>query len=202
MIRSIIDTILPTIELLNFADRVAGIALPVSRKILDDGNQTVTKVFPVYKNTPEECEGGDYIILTPDDKFKSVIYFEEISSNIESQTNHEYKLIHDIRSVGWFNLKKINKTVESDTLLRLILQAMPQSLTVIQETALDVFNVQIRLTGIENKSPQLFSSYTYDEAETQYLIFPYDYGALRFTVTYSMNKCVDDITITPNCGKK
>lgn len=198
MIRSIIDQVLPDISALNFADRVAGIVTAASQKVMAVDNTMVLKTCPIYQNTPVTCESGDYILCVPDEKFKSIIYFEEISNVIESQSNYDYQMSADVRLVGWFNLKKINQNVTADTLMRLILQSINEN---VPEFG-GVFNVKIRLTGFENKSPQIFSAYTYDEAETQYLLFPYDYGSLRFTVTYRMNKCVDDIEIIPNCGKK
>lgn len=198
MIRDIIKQILPDIEALNFADRVAGIVTPVSKKVFDNDNRAVVKVFPIYENDPTTCESGDYIICVPDEKFTSLIYFEEITSTIVSENNNSYKITADVRLVAWFNLKKINATATHDILMRLILQAIPEKVAEFG----DMWDIRINLTGIENKQPQIFSGYTYDEAETQYLLFPYEYGSLRFTVNYNMNKCVDDITITPNCGKK
>lgn len=198
MIRSIIKQILPDIQALNFADLVAGVVTQATQNIMDKGNAVAKKIFPIYENSPTACQNGDYSILTPDEKYKSIIYFEEINSSVVAQTNYEIKMSTDVRLVAWFNLKKINNTVNSDTLLRLIMQAIPEQVAGFNE----IENIKIKFNGIENKTPTVFSNYTYDEAETQYLLFPYDYGSLLYTVTYSLNKCLDDININPNCGNR
>lgn len=197
MIRTIVKQIVPYISALNFADLTAGVVTVATKNQMSE-NGTVNKIFPIYENTPDECNGGDYLVLIPDEKYRTIIYFEELSNTITTQTNHEIKISSDIRLIGWFNLKKIGASVTSDVLLRLIAQAIPETLADFS----DIENIRVTLTGIPNKAPALFSQYTYNEAERQYLLFPFDYGALNYTVTYSINKCVDDITITPNCGTK
>lgn len=199
MIRSIVKKIVPLIEALNFSDLVAGIITPATKKIINSSGNAVTKLFPIYENTPQTCKSGDYIILTPDEKYKSVIYFEEVNSIVISQSNYEIKLQSDIRLVGWFNLKKININATSDLFSQLLIQAIPEKIADFGQ----IYNINIEFNGIENKNPLIFSSYTYDESETQYLLFPYDYCALRYTVNYAFNKsCEPDLSIIENCGKK
>lgn len=197
MIRTIVKQIVPYIDALNFADLTAGI-VTVATKNQHAENGVVTKIFPIYENTPDECNGGDYLVLIPDEKYRTIIYFEEIGNTITTQTNYEIKISSDIRLIAWFNLKKIGATVTSDVLLRLIAQAIPETLADFS----DIENIRVTLTGIPNKAPALFSQYSYNEAERQYLLFPFDYGALNYTVTYSLNKCVDDIVPEINCGKR
>lgn len=195
MIHSIIERVLNDIRALNFADRVAGIVTVGSKKNMVEGGTSLKK-FPIYPNRPTECVAGDYFDCIPDDKFRSIIYFEEISNTVIAQDNYTYQMSADVRLVGWFNLKKIGQ-YSTDLLMRLILQSIPE-ITDFD----DIFSIKMNLTGVEVKSPNIFGNYTYDEAETQYLLFPYDYGSMRFTATYRMNKCVDDIELNPNCGKK
>jgi len=197
LLRTIIASILTDIEALNFTDRVAGIVTPVSKKIIADEG-TVLKTFPAYENTPTQCEGGDYFLCVPDEKFKSVVYFEEISNTVISETSLEVKMEGLVRLVGWFNRKKINVTDTTDTMLRLIFQTIPQYINNFGE----MYDIRISFGGFENKSPSIFSGYTYDEAETQYLIFPFDYGSMLFNVNYTINRCVTDITVADNCGQK
>lgn len=197
MIRTIVKEIVPYIDALNFADLTAGVVTVATKNQMSE-NGTVNKIFPIYENTPDECNGGDYLVLIPDEKYRAIIYFEELGNTITSQTNYEIKISSDIRLIGWFNLKNIGASVTSDVLLRLIAQAIPETLADFG----DIENIQISLTGIPNKSTTLFSQYTYNEAERQYLLFPFDYGALNYTVTYSLNKCVDDIVPEINCGKR
>ena len=199
MIRSVVKEILPYVQTLNFADLVAGIVTPATKKIINsEGNATI-KIFPIYENTPSQCSSGDYVTLIPDEKYKSIIYFEEVNSIIISQSNYEIKFRADVRLVGWFNLKKISTTVTSDKLSALILRNVPQSIADFD----NIYNVNILFNGFENKNPLVFSAYTYDESETQYLLFPYDYCSMRFNIEYSLGRsCEDDVSLTNNCGKK
>ena len=194
MIRTIVKQIVPYIDALNFADLTAGVVTVATK----NENGTVNKIFPIYEQDHTTCNQSDYIVLIPDEKYQSIIYFEELSNTITTQTNHEIKISSDIRLVGWFNLKKIGASVTSDVLLRLIAQAIPDALADFS----DIKNIRVTLTGIPNKAPALFSQYSYNESERQYLLFPFDYGALNYTITYSINKCVDDIVLDLNCGTK
>lgn len=197
MIRTIVKQIVPYISALNFADVTAGIVTVATKNQMSE-NGTAIKTFPIYEQDCTTCATKDYLSLIPDEKYRSIIYFEELSNTITSQTNYEIKISSDIRLIAWFNLKKIGATVSSDTLLRLIAQAIPDTLADFS----DIENTRITLTGIPNKAPTLFSQYSYNEAERQYLLFPFDYGVLNYTVTYSLNKCIDDISLTSNCGKR
>lgn len=197
MIRSIVRQLLPYINALPFADRVAGIITPAQQKIYA-GENAVTKIFPMYENTPSACESGTYISLVPDEKFRSIIYFEEISNEVTRETNDYADIVSQVRLIGWFNLKKIGNTYDADTMMRLIYQSIPKKLAEFE----DMFDIRILFSGIESKSPQLFSQFTYDEAEHQFLIFPFDYGAVRYTINFRVNKCLDEITLNPNCGER
>ena len=47
------------------------------------------------------------------------------------------------------------------------------------------------------RSPELFSKYTYDEAETQYLMLPFEYFAFDFQVSYVLkNGCAIPNVVT------
>lgn len=196
MIRSIVKQIVPYIDAVNFADLTAGIVTVATKNQMSE-NGTVNKIFPIYEQDHTTCSQQDYVTLIPDEKYRSIIYFEEIGNTITSQTNYEIKITSDVRIICWFNTKKIGD-FSTDVLLRLVAQAIPDTIADFD----DIENIRVTLSGIPNKSPSIFSAYTYSEAERQYLLFPFDYGALNYTITYSLNKCVDDITLTENCGKK
>lgn len=198
MIRSVIDKTLTTISTLNFADLVCGVVTPASQNMRDTEDRTILKIFPIYPNDPVTCRNGDYIACIPDDKYRSIIYFEEISNQLISQDNYCIAMQSTVRCIGWFNLKKISNTLTSDYFMSQLIQAIPDTIADFD----NLYNIYLTFDNIENKSPLLFSAYTYNEAEQQYLIFPYDYGALRYTVNYHINKCQSPVSLSPNCGKR
>lgn len=198
MIRTIIKQLLPDLQTINFTDLVCGIVTSGVKNIIIDNENIGKKVFPMYETDPTLCDNSDYVLCVPDEKYRSIIYFEEIGNTIISQTNYEIKMSSDVRLVSWFNTKKIGN-ISSAVLMGLILQSI-HNFNFTNTTNLN--NIKITLSGVEKKSATIFSGYTYDESETQYLIFPYDYGSLTFTVTYSVNLCIDDIELNPNCGIK
>ncbi|MDD2285546.1 MAG: hypothetical protein PHU98_06135 [Mariniphaga sp.] len=198
MTRSIIDKTLTTVATLNFADLVCGVVTPASQHVMAADGGTVLKIFPIYQNDPTTCRNGDYITCIPDDKYRSIIYFEEVGNQLISQDNYCISMQATVRLIGWFNLKKISNTLTSDYFLSQLIQTIPDKVADFD----NLFNIYLTFDGIENKSPLLFSAYTYDEAEQQYLIFPYDYGAQRYTVNYHINKCQSTVSLSPNCGKR
>ena len=198
MIRTIIKQILPDLQAVNFTDLVCGVVTQGVRNIQDEGTTVARKVFPMYENDPIDCKNGDYVLCVPDEKYRSLIYFEEVGNTITTKTNYEIKMSSEVRMVVWWDTKQIGNTITSAELMGLLIQNMPEKVADIS----NLFNIKINLSGIEKKSANIFSSYTYDEAETQYLIFPYDYGSIVFTVTYSVNLCLEDIDLFTNCGKR
>ena len=198
MIRTIIKEILPDIRAINFTDLVCGVVTTGVQNIMSEGQTVARKVFPMYENDPTDCQNGDYVLCVPDEKYRSIIYFEEISNTITAKTNYETKISSDVRLIAWWDTKRIGSTMTSAEIMGLIVQNIPST---VADTS-NLFNIRIDVSGYEKKSANLFSGYTYDEAETQYLIFPYDYCAFTLTVTYSVNPCLDDIDLVDNCSKR
>ena len=71
MIHGIINSLLPTIENLNFADRVAGISYVLELSELTTDNKTILKRIPAVQNyNKNQCEKNDYIDLEDNNKKK------------------------------------------------------------------------------------------------------------------------------------
>ena len=59
--------------------------------------------------------------------------------------------------------------------------------------------IRIELTGEETKNVSIFSKYTYNEEEKQYLIYPFDYFALNYEISFYVGiNCIDPILISPS----
>lgn len=186
------------IENLPFMGQVSGLVRPVRMQDVSSDNASV-KVFPISCDVSErECISGKYTDLVPDSKYKSIHYFEDMGVTIAGQDQDTFSFEAKLRLVGWLNLKKLGKTDCSVSHLAIaaILKAIRSK----------VFNsspftkISIRCTGIEPKSAAIFSKYTYSEEINQYLLFPFDYYALNFTVAFTVPyACIDQwVTSLPN----
>lgn len=195
MINKIIDSLLPSLQALSFADLVAGVVVPVSRDIPNDGDTgTVTETFPAYLNYSKTvCAPADYIDLVPDSARKSIMYFEDGGSTIESESRHYYNVESSVKLVWWANLKNISALTLDGTILSAnILEAIPHFLPNIDYCT----KIQIEFTGMDKNDSGIFSAYTYEETRKQYLMYPFDYGALNFTIKWQLAKdCINDIVI-------
>ena len=194
MIDSIIDLIKTDISTLSWIDKIGGVVTPLKIK-KKNGTATIEKIIPVcYNDSKTTCEISDYIDYCPNSKFKSVSYFE-VTSMSELDRFSKYSTYEaDIRFVCWVNLPLINSTLTPDnTLLYEVLTVLPKK---ISNTTPFVF---ASITGLNiSRNADIFNAYSYDEAENQYLIYPFDYFAINMTLTFRVPNCVTPVTLNPS----
>jgi len=196
MINTIVKNIIPYLEALNFSEVVGGIATTISQNKPIKDNKIIVKKFPAYYNENKTtCNASDYIDLVPNSNKRSIIYFENNGIKISPINGNIIECVADVRLVCWANLKKINDTfINADILKLLVIQAMPSSLS----NVLPYSFIRVQLTGEETKNVSIFSKYTYNEEEKQYLIYPFDYFALNYEISFYVGKnCIDPILISP-----
>ena len=196
MINTIVKNIIPYLEALNFSEVVGGIATTISQNKPIKDNKIIVKKFPAYYNENKTtCNASDYIDLVPNSNKRSIIYFENNGIKISPINGNIIECVADVRLVCWANLKKINDTfINADMLRLLVIQAMPSSLS----NVLHYSFIRVQLTGEETKNVSIFSKYTYNEEEKQYLIYPFDYFALNYEISFYVGiNCIDPILISP-----
>ena len=194
MIREIIDYIIPDIEALNFSEVVGGVAVPITHKIMS-GDKTTNKTFPAYKKSQDMCGTGDYISLVPDSSKRSVIYFEDLGSTIVNETSDFLDMSARVKLIWWLNMKLINEAVNPVDIVKLLLNVFPKYIQSVG-TSCKIF---IYPQSQDQKSAAIFNRYTYDETMKQYLMYPFDYGAMTFEIRYSVGKsCQQQIAINPS----
>lgn len=188
---------------LAWADKTAAL-IRVATRTTESG---VRQYFPVAcQLTEAECNAGRYQDLMPDDRKKSVMYFED-NGGVQYKRKAGSVDIYEahLRLVGWLNIKLLGQTDCSITAGAIgdILRALPGKVAPAVASTYGLSNVLIHYAGEAKKDVNIFSKYSYNEAQTQYLLYPYDYFALEFSVEFSMNKeCLP--TLTPgtvnNCN--
>lgn len=166
---------------LGIVGKSAGMVRTVSRSI--GGKE---KTFPVACSVvdPLQCSESEALDLVPDSRQTSIVYFEDLgTTKIQHKAEHLIgKQYQDrLRMVGWINLAKIGDLCSSgDHFLRMLLEA-------IEVKPYDVApfrQIKHSVTGTQPKTKAIFSKYTYDDTNRQYLNWPYDYFAVDITTTY------------------
>lgn len=196
MIHTVVDNIVTDIKTLTFADRVGGVVYPLQKKHVDKEGRTVVKTIPIYKQDATNCNTDAYIDFVPNDKYKTCIYFESSPERAITEHTHGGQVATQctLTVVGWFNLKKINQSLTSaESMFRNIIYK------ILQKTVVGDTDVVVDLTSIDFRNPATFSRYTYDEAEKQYLIYPYDFGSATFDVQLIYPICDEEPNDSPDC---
>lgn len=194
MIHDIVNIIKAEISTLSFIDKIGGIVKPLKiKKVLKDS--TIEKIIPVCYNTNKTtCNVSDYLDYCPNTTYKSVSYFE-VNEIRELDSTTTYTTFEaTVRFTCWLNLPLINQTINPINNIPFeILGVVGKK---ISNSSPFVF---AQITG-ENivKNEDIFSPYTYDEAENQYLMFPFDFFAVDFTIQFRVPyACITNVTLNP-----
>ena len=191
MNQAIANIIKSKIEDLNFVDKIAGLVTTVYMNITDENDNKVQKSFPVACcTTAEDCKAGAYNDLCPNSDYKTVIYFEDGGVSFDRAAgNHKYYKSR-LRLVCWVNVAKLlldecyneSTCTISASLIAQIIRALPRH--PLHYDYLDF--VYHEVTGQQVHSNSIFAAYTYNEKQTQFLMYPFDYFALDIESTFAI----------------
>lgn len=194
MNQAIANIIKEYIDELTFVDKIAGLVSTQYMTVTGEDGAKVTKSYPVACcNTAEDCKAGAYNDLTPNSDYKTVLYFEDGGVSLLETTGRFKKMRSRLRLVCWINVAKMNGdpcytdipcTASTNIIIEIIraLPDFPINYAPFMQVKFDVLNQLVR-------SNSIFSQYTYNEKQTQYLMSPYDYFALDIETTFSI--CLD-----------
>jgi hypothetical protein len=182
------------VSLLPWVEVSAGLAIPVT--FLENTTEgAVRKVMPVACG--ESCETGTrYLSLVPDSEKRSIVYFEDYGTVIREKDASRYDCESTLRMVCWLNLAKLG--YEDCQLSSMAVSQVMGSLPLVIDDGLPYNHIMIKVTAQMPKSPGIFTRYTYDEAITQYLMWPYDYFALEVKLKYLFTRgCEFPLPVNP-----
>lgn len=194
MNRDIANIVKDKISDLPFIDRISGLVRTLSYTETVDG-QTYQYKYPISCDvTYDDCVNNErYKDMIPNSDLRSLIYFEDNGANILDSNGRGINFTSNIRLVCWLNIKKFDTTdcsvsgyVASHIIRRLLTSGRFSS---------GIYNdIHFVISQIPEKTSNIFQYYTYSEASTQYLLYPYDYFALDIKVMYSvMYNCLINI---------
>ncbi len=194
MINKIVEKIKDDyLSAINFNDRNFGLVRTHREKQKTTDGQ-VEKVYPVYKHTPTSCNSGKEETCIPDSSFMSLSYHEGQSVSVVQGSNGFLSVTAQVRNIWWMNSSKINSTIGVDDLALNIIKSFPVNIANFDNMAM----IRVEVTGMD-LSPAIFGQYSYNEANKQYLMPPFYFFSVNYTVTFRIHRsCVDDITINPD----
>jgi len=191
MITKIAELIRTEISGLTWADRIGGVVKPARISVAGE-----EKVFPIdFNNLADPCNPSVYLDFVPDSSKRSIIYFEDQGLEVVNSGCTFTDCTASLKLVCWTNLARINADYTDAVPLKLdLVKNIPARLPNTDW----ITKILATFAGEDTKSPAIFSAYTYDETMTQYLIYPYDYFALNYSVKFSFaNSCFEDVVLNP-----
>lgn len=175
---------------MSVVDKIAGLVRAIPRHM--EGG---TKVFPVACNVEDalKCNEATLQELVPDGRYRSIIYFEDRGSpRKEVFRTRGIWFTSRLRLVVWMDLRKVGPECTSGD------EVMMEMIAAIEGdkyhyTSLPFQDLRHR-TSIVEKSSAIFSRYTYDEVNRQFLHWPYDYFALDIDTSFRiLAECIDPV---------
>lgn len=173
--------------------RLAGVTIPVTKT--DREGRIVT--FPVSCDADGTAcyEQGRYFELLPNDRYRAVIYFEQLTdvrfTGYKPEGGKDRVMIYvtDIRLIGWLNAKKLGSADCSIT-DRVALEIITTLTATAGETSREAGRFSVTDENFTNaiveivpirqvrQDATIFSRYTLRETV---LMYPWDYFAIDFT---------------------
>lgn len=205
MIDKIIDSISPTLTDIPWVERFGGIVRRATRIIGDSPETFVEQAFPVSASvTNKDCwENGKYADLVPDDKYKSLMYFEQRGPIVVKQGYQDgyISMSAPLTIVCWLNLPRLgfsqaneSPIFEAEIIKKIYFKKF-------EVAALKISNGKFTIDALAARDENIFRKYTYSD-KMGLLLYPYDFFAIDITAIWQQNvKCLQDVDISSpiNC---
>ncbi len=201
MIHVIASAIKERLEELTWPDRVAGLAVPVTKYSAEN---TPEFVFPITNDTlAQECiQRGKYWDLVPNNSYKGSLYVEQTGPLRFDGFEKKYTLMNfsaNMRVVGWLNLAKMGYQDASMSGLfsMSVIAKLLESRGVVTVSNLQYSGalVYVEIVGEAEKNAGIFSRYSYSRF-SNFLIYPFDYFAIDINVRFVVSSaCVQAVEV-------
>ena len=199
MQRAICEILKAEIEALNLSwfDRVYGMVETISEKVPTVGGGVTVKQYPAYRNPGQRgCNAAnDYTKCLPETALRSLLYMEANEPQQTAHTFHYDEFNMRVNIVLWLNLKKLNPSyMDASDFVDELMGELPKALT--NTTPYHTLRLHLascqRDLGIVNK-------YTYDEAENQMWLYPFDFSVVSVDVKFRRTaNCHGSIIYNPS----
>ena len=178
--------------------------------------RTITKGFPVdegvvYKSFPVSCgvtakecwEKGKYQNLVPDDKYKSIAYWEQrgpVSCQKSTRVSADLYLNEfsaPVSFICWLNMPKLgfDDCGNSHLFEAQMLKILTTGSVFITDPPYDIMELSVVIDGVAPKNETIFTKYSYED-RTHLLMYPFDFFSVNLTFKWKVNLCaVPDVTL-------
>jgi len=173
------------LDSLSFADRTGGLV-----RLMND-HRKGEKSFPVEVNQDKVLGDMQYLRgLTPDSTKKSIMYFEQNGApNVVEDHNEWYGVEATLSLVCWFNYQEVDPDMYDPAYLEAqIVSAIPFKLGSFE----CLTAVTCAFAGQDHNDGSIFTKYTYNEPESQFFKYPYEYFVLNFDISYRVVRVCDE----------
>jgi hypothetical protein len=162
---------------LSFADRTGGLVMRMN------DSRTTPKSYPVEINQDKELGDNQYMRrLVPDTNLKSLMYWEQRTPpTVTKEHNKWYECEASLSLVVWFSYLQVDPDMKDPAyLIAQIVNAIPFKVGNYQCLAA----ITCSYAGQDSNDGSIFTKYTYNEPNSQFFKYPYDYFVLNFDVSY------------------
>ncbi len=171
----------------SYLDRTSGVVQIVSKYFeVADGGPKYEKKIPYATSATLQDLATMAQAMIPNSAYKSCMYFEDQGILINGQRGPMINYVSRMRLVCWLNMIRVLGYYDSDHTAKIMGDVIGR-LTGVQNFNADPFSrITVTIGGIAQQNAQIFSDYSYDEREGQYLMPPYDFFAIDITVNFWM----------------
>jgi hypothetical protein len=180
---------------ITWADRVVGMVKTMNTT---GGDETaVNRSFPVSCDInvdQREClaKSKQYAVV-PDSALKALIYFEDGGASPVGRSPRGTIFESSMTLVCWMNLQNLGQTSCTASAFAQVQLIDVLNNINISDPALPINNLKITEISVNVKDARIFSKYTYNEKQVQYLHYPYDYFSIGLKVTFEVPfGCIDN----------
>ncbi|GGH24653.1 hypothetical protein FAZ19_16270 [Sphingobacterium alkalisoli] len=175
---------------LPYFDRPAGLVQTITKEDSSGSGKTKVIRFPIEVDVTQEKES---VPMIPDDRIKGMFYIEDGGSKHDGGNDWT----SDLTLVCWFCPKKISANVEAVSV-----NAMADIMYLCKKFYNDAPITKLKFNVVSSpvRSASIFSQYVYPEVNTQYLMPPYDFFALKIKASFRLSdSCIEPLTDPDIC---
>lgn len=204
MNKGIAHILLDKLKSLPFIDLYGGLVQTIEQvdDLIDDETGANSKQIQLYPATSDYYHNnnwgsGDLKDFSPSSDNKGILFFEDMGTESKGRDGRLMAYLSKLRLICWLNTEGIRKDlIDNNEVATYDLPAMMMSSISGKMVIKNFINTGIYLKlivkerSILSQDKSIFSRYTFDTAATQFLMPPYEF----FAVDYSIDFC-----ISPNC---
>jgi hypothetical protein len=174
-------------DLSGFIDRFGGLVHVAEKEVVSDTKTTIDK-FPICDQHiiyGDECSvNGANITFMPDSSLRGISYFEDGGITPVAFRGGMQQFTSRLRLVIWLNPQKFQAEIAEQLSMQVQSTVIAKLLDVRSKTYGGLLAVTVSLSKILPQDKSIFSNYTYNAAQSQYLLLPYQYMAFDLDINF------------------